>query len=73
MTIDGKNEDPTKNYVFNDDGEHIIYFSFNNYTSDSSLSEGGWIFSGIENLKYVEFSNYTKVYPDVSFKGMFNN
>ena len=22
----------------NDDGEHIIYFSLNNYTSDSSLS-----------------------------------
>ena len=73
LTIDGKTVEPTKNYDFNEGGEHIIYYSFNNYNSDSSLSEGGWIFSGIENLKYVEFSNNTKIYPDVRFKGMFNN
>ena len=73
MTIDGKTAAPTKNYDFQDGGEHIIYFSFNNYTSESSFSEGSGIFSGIENLKYVEFSNYTKYYPDIRFKGMFNN
>ena len=73
MTIDGKTVKATKNYTFNHDGEHIIYFSFNNFTFDSYISQGGWIFSGIENLKYVEFSDYTKVYPDVSFEGMFNN
>ena len=73
LNIDGNTIAPTKHYDFKDEGEHIIYFSFNNYTSNSSLYEGSWIFSGIENLKSVEFSSYIKIFPDVKFKGMFNN
>ena len=88
MTIDGIIIEPTKFYTFNESGEHIIYYSFIRYTNNSLLSmdEGSGIFSCIEKLLYVEFSNYSannsyydfyheeyKYYPDVRFYGMFNN
>ena len=73
MTIDGIIINPTKFYTFNKDGQHIIYFSFNKYSKNSSFSDGSGIFSGVENLKNVEFSNYSQNYPDVRFTEMFNN
>jgi len=88
MTIDGIITEPTKFYTFNESGQHIIYYSFVRFTNNSLLSmdEGSGIFSWIEKLLYVEFSNYSannsrydlyhekyKYYPDVRFYGMFNN
>ena len=88
MTIDGRITEPTKFYTFNESGQHIIYYSFVRYTNNSllSMNEGSGIFSWIERLLYVEFSNYSannsyydfyheiyKYYPDVRFYGMFNN
>ena len=73
MSIDGSIINPTKFYTFSEEGQHIIYFSFNKYNNNLNLSEGNGIFSGIENLKYVEFSNYSEYYPDVRYDEMFNS
>ena len=72
MIIDKKTVDPTKIYTFNEDGLHIIYFSFIPYNK-STINEGIGIFNGIENLLFVEFSNYSDDYPDVRFYKIFNN
>ena len=73
MSIDGNITNPIKSYIFNEKGKHIVYYSFNQITDESLLSEGSGIFNGIINLIDVKFSNYSENYPDVSFQGMFNN
>jgi len=72
MIIDGKTIKPTKNYTFDENGEHTIFFSFFPYNT-STRNEAIGIFNGIENLLNVEFSSYDDDYPDVSFIKMFNN
>ena len=73
MSIDGDISRPLRSFTFPQRGEHTIYFSFNNLNKNSLSSEGRGIFSGIQNLINVEFSNYSDNLPDVSFNGMFNN
>ena len=72
MIIDGKTVNPTKNYIFNENGTHIILYSFFPLNI-STKNEAIGIFNGIENLLNVEFSSYNDDYPDVSFNKMFNN
>lgn len=73
INIDGSEMDPTRNYTFKIKGEHYVYYSFNEFTKDSSLSNGNGLFNGIKNLIYAEFTGYNEYYPDVSFKEMFRN
>ena len=73
MSIDGKVINPIKSYNFTENGDHIVYYSFNNISDIPSFSEGRYIFNGISKLKYIKFSDYSENHPDVSFQGMFNN
>ena len=73
MSIDGKIIIPIKFYIFNEKAKNIVYYSFNQISDESLLTEGSGIFNGIINLIHVKFSNYSENYPDVSFQGMFNN
>ena len=72
MIIDGKTVNPTKNFTFNENGTHIILYSFFPFNI-STKNEAIGIFNGIENLLNVEFSSYNDDYPDVRFIKIFNN
>ena len=39
MSIDGKFINPIKSYTFNEKGQHIVYYSFNQISDNSLLSE----------------------------------
>ena len=74
MIIDGITIQPAKFYTFTDKGNHTVYLSFNPFktnrflsSKDKSQNDGSGIFEGIKNLLYVEFSNYSENYLDVSF------
>ena len=75
MTIDGKKQEPIKIITFNKAGNHTIYYSFNNKYNynNSSMNNCGYMFSGVENLLYAQFSYLTDYRPNVKFIGMFNN
>ena len=74
MTIDGKKQEPIKIITFNKAGNHTIYYSFNKYdNNNSSMNNCGYMFSGVENLLYAQFSYLTDYRPNVKFIGMFNN
>ena len=73
MSIDGNIIKPIKSFTFNENGRHIIYYSFNYLNNESLLSIGGNLFNDITNLIKIEISNYNGSYPDISFQGMFNN
>ena len=80
MIIDGNTIQPAKFYTFTDKGNHTVYLSFNPIktnrflsSKDKSQNDGSGIFEGIKNLLYVEFSNYSENYLDVSFDSMFKN
>ena len=73
MSINGKIIEPIKSFTFNENGQHIIYYSFNYLNNKSLLSSGRNLFNGITNLIKIEISNYNGSFPDISFHGMFNN
>ena len=74
MIIDGKKQEPIKTITFNKAGNHTIYYSFNKYdNNNSSMNNCGYMFSGVENLLYAQFSYLTDYSPNVKFIGMFNN
>ena len=76
LIIDGESITPEKTYTFNEKGNHTIYISFNDYSNASllNMNEGNGIFSDIDNLIEVNFSDYFSLnYPDVRFYAMFNN
>ena len=76
LIIDGESITPEKTYTFNEKGNHTIYISFYDYSNTSllNMNEGNGIFSDIDNLIEVNFSDYFSLnYPDVRFYAMFNN
>ena len=73
IKINDSNMKPTRTFTFNEVGQYTIYYSFNSFSKDSSLYDGNGIFNGIENLIFVEFTEYDDNYPDVRFYEMFKN
>ena len=69
MIIDGKEINPTNNYTFSTIGEHTLYL-FTNLTGIYFFPLNK-MFSGINKMKYITFTNLFDTQHAVTMNGMF--
>jgi len=69
MIIDGKNITPIYKYNFPEKGYHTVYIKFKAIVESPTLER---IFTGIERLMAVTFSNFDDYIPLIKFNSMFN-
>jgi len=69
MIIDGKNITPIYKYNFPEKGHHTVYIKFKAIIENPTLES---IFTGIERLMSVTFSNFDNYIPLIKFYNMFN-
>ena len=68
MIIDGKNITPIYKYNFPEKGYHTVYIKFKKATSNPSVES---IFSQMDRLISITFSNFDDYIPNISFRQMF--
>ena len=74
MIVEGKKMSPTKSYIFEEIGNHTVYYKFSKIRFDVSSISGFFYYninSKNDYLISVTFSDFDEYIPEVSFKQMF--
>ena len=69
MIIDGKNIAPTSKYNFPKEGYHTIFYKFKKVLDNSGVTS---LFSGLDRIFSVNFSEFNEYIPDITFENMFS-
>ena len=75
MIIDGKSITPTKTYIFEEKGNHTVYYKFSKMNQFDTSANKDFFYYNInknsDHLISVTFSDFDEYIPDLSFENMF--